>query len=651
VELHRAPTSALLYDAPSTVKDSWKRPMWSLLAFEGLELLAPAGSPVSAVAARPGRPVAWAGSPVVDGWDSEPAEQSLKPAPVIIAGARNGAFSGVAYVQSAEAVRNIKVDVSDLREGSGGAIPGVACQVRYGIAGDTAPVGGAGRHAQKAVFLGALEEDPPAEVALPPGAPTVTIPVWLTVRVPADAKPGEYSGSVAVSVNGGGAVSVPVALSVADFLLPDPKAFRSYPDLVESPESVALKYGVPLWSEEHWKLLDRAFALLGQIGAKEVLIPLIGRTNMGNEHSMVRRIRKDGAEELDFSVAERYLDLAVRHLGKLPVVILYVWTPTFGGGGFGKIEERAKNDVPMMFTVYDPATKEMKLETGPDWGTPESKPFWKPVIEGMRKVLAARGLEGSIAYGLVNDRVPSKSALDDLNDSGADIRWAMYAHGRCAAWAGRPLAVDCCVWGTGGPRLIGEQNHKYSWKNKPPTTVFPRFGAGILNHVRSDSPLGVYQMQIEAYAAAGYNGVGNVGADFWPVVKDKKGELRGTVMSRFQTWQRPGEPTMSNGAYLFPGAKGPIATARFELFRMGVQETEARIAIEMALDDKAKAGKLGADLAERAKALLNDRARRVIKARDDNGEGAGWLDYAAGWQSRTLDLYRMAGEVSRKLGE
>jgi hypothetical protein len=41
----------------------------------------------------------------------------------------------------------------------------------------------------------------------------------------------------------------------------------------------------------------------------------------------------------------------------------------------------------------------------------------------------------------------------------------------------------------------------------------------------------------------------------------------------------------------------------------------------------------------------------VIKARDDNGEGAGWLDYAAGWQSRTLDLYRMAGEVSRKLGE
>jgi hypothetical protein len=650
VALHRSPTSALYYDAPAATKNG-RRASWSLLGFEGATLLAAEGSSADAVVARPGRPLVWAANPVVDVWDCESGDRSAASPVVTIAGARNGAFSGVVCVQCAESVQTVAVRAGDLKNGDA-AIPSAACQLRYAIPGDTPPRGGAGRHSPKAVFLGALADDPPKGVALPAANAPVTIPVWLTVRVPRDARPGDYRGSLAVSVNGGADVTVPVALSVADYALPEVRDFHSYPDLVQSPESVALRYNVPLWSEEHWRLLEKTFALLAQVGGKEVIIPLIGRTNMGNEHSMVRWIRQaDGTYTNDFSVAERYLDLAIKHLGKVPVVILYVWTPTHGGGGFGAIVDKPKNDVPMVFSVFDPATREMKLANGPDWGTPESKPFWKPAITGMRKILAARAMEKSVAFGLANDRVPSKAALADLDDCGADIPWVMYAHGRCNALAGRPLAIDNCVWGQRGPIQIGEPFHVFAWKNRVPTTVFPRFGAGILNHVQSDSPLGIYQVQIEAYTASGYNGVGNVGADFWPVIRDRKGVLGGRVYHRFVTWQRPGEPSLSNAAYLFPGENGPLATVRFELFRQGVQETEARIAIERALDDKARVARLGAELAGVARKLLNERARRIIRARDDTGEGAGWADFAGGWQGRNAALYGLAGEVLRKTGE
>jgi hypothetical protein len=344
-------------------------------------------------------------------------------------------------------------------------------------------------------------------------------------------------------------------------------------------------------------------------------------------------------------------------MGRIPVVCLYVWTPTHGGGGFGAVVEKPKNDTPMVFTVLDPATGKMSNEKGPDWGSPESRPFWKPVMDGMRERLAARGMEKSAALGFLNDRVPSKQCIEDMAAAAPEANWIMYAHGRGYSFAGKPLAMDCCVWGIRGPLLVGDQFHKWAWKNKPPTTVFPRYGAGAMGHVRNVSHVGLYHALIEGYIGSGYSGVGNVGADFWPVVKDDKGRLKGTVMSRFPTWQRPGEPTMCNGAFLFPGEKEPIATVRFEALRLGVQEAEARIAIEKAVEDKAKRAKLGEDLAKRAIQLLDDRVKGIIRAKQDTsdmyslGSDASWADYAQGWPERTRQLYRLAADVSKTLNK
>lgn len=58
------------------------------------------------------------------------------------------------------------------------------------------------------------------------------------------------------------------------------------------------------------------------------------------------------------------------------------------------------------------------------------------------------------------------------------------------------------------------------------------------------------------------------------------------IISRFPTCDRPGFPTMTVVAFLYPGKSKAIATVRFEALRMGQQETEARIYLEKVILDK-----------------------------------------------------------------
>ena len=59
---------------------------------------------------------------------------------------------------------------------------------------------------------------------------------------------------------------MPLGLHVADWKLPDPKDFHTFVGLYQSPDTLAIKYKVPLWSDKHWQLLDKSLALLGQLG-------------------------------------------------------------------------------------------------------------------------------------------------------------------------------------------------------------------------------------------------------------------------------------------------------------------------------------------------------------------------------------------------
>ncbi|MBM4040328.1 MAG: hypothetical protein FJ290_17615 [Planctomycetes bacterium] len=545
--------------------------------------------------------------------------------PIRLAGARNGSFSGAVSVGSPEPLRGLKAAASDL---SGpGAIPASAVQVRYAAADKEA-----------GLAFEVLVPEPPADAV---------VPVWVTARVPRDAKPGDYKGSLTISAEGAKTVTVPIELRVSEWTLPEPKEFRSHVGLTQSPESVALRYKVPLWSPEHWKLLDRSFELLGQAGADDVFITALRRTHFGNEHAMVRWVRRPvGSPKPDLSIAEKYLDLAIKHLGKVPVVCLYCWEPYTGSHYAGRVSKESRG---MLYTVVDPATGRLEEAEGPKWGTLEVREFWKPVFDGMRDILKKRGLEGSLMVGVAGDSQPNKDAVEDLRAVAPEAKWVVHSHSRADKLFGQPVGYLADVWGSPiAPDPA--QTRLYGWKAEFLRTTFPREGSNTVKPLRTWSPLVQYRLALEGMSAAGLHGFGRMGADFWDVL-DPKDPLRSTYSRSLNLLGRYPE---SNWAQLYlgnstpyvlvPGPQGALATARFEMIREGAQDVETRIFLEKALLDPASRARLGDGLAQRVQQVLDDRVRAVLLGRTS------WLLFA-GAQERLDRLYALAGEVAARLRE
>jgi len=168
----------------------------------------------------------------------------------------------------------------------------------------------------------------------------------------------------------------------------------------------------------------------------------------------------------------------------------------------------------------------------------------------------------------------------------------------------------------------------------------------------------------EVNIAGNQRGVGHLGADFWYVLRDKRGNRRGRVYFRYPegNWRSNDICT----SLLAPGRDGPIATVRYEMMREGIQECEARIFIEKAL----LGGKLDRGLAKRCRDALDDRIRTMMVAMSNleidsniggmaDNDGTSWWNsagpeghkwfIASGWEARTRRLFALAGEVARKL--
>jgi hypothetical protein len=130
--------------------------------------------------------------------------------------------------------------------------------------------------------------------ALP--AEAAVAPLWVSVRVPADAVPGHYRGTLKVQARGATAAAatfvVPIELTVHGWRIPDPKDFTVHHNFYQSHESVARYYDVPFWSDKHFDLMGRNLKLAGEVGGKLCLVHLLKNSHcQGNAQSMVRWIR------------------------------------------------------------------------------------------------------------------------------------------------------------------------------------------------------------------------------------------------------------------------------------------------------------------------------------------------------------------------
>ncbi|NLF30064.1 MAG: DUF4091 domain-containing protein [Planctomycetes bacterium] len=683
IELLRAPYDPVL---PAGRGSFPYELVWDTCTLLDVALTAEGGAGVLA-ARRPEGLQAWNADPWRGDHDGDYGNPSEPLRPVRIAGARNGAFNGKIVVGSLRALGGLRVTATDLR-GEGGRIAADAVQIRYAL-----PWGGEqaldNTYQRKQIpapttgrLLSALADRPPDPVEPPRGGGAV-VPVWITVHVPADAAAGRYAGELAIEAAGEPPLRAALELTVEDWTLPDPQDYRTWVELMQSPQTLEVEYGVERWSQAHWDLIGRSLSLLRGVGSRVVYVPLICRTNLGNEESMVRWIDPGGpAPAFDFSLMDRYLDLAQRECGTPKIVVFYVWdvflVPREGGdqsGGTGghrrMVNYIGEHDGVLglrpAVTTIDPAAGTLGEAEIPAYTDPAGEAAWRALFGELRRRMRRRGLEDAMMLGMVTDARPSRQEVAFFHDVSGGLPWVSHGHGGFTPdqklHGIAPVGYQACVWHTKFADGVHTHGQTWSepmagWNQDQLTVAFER------NTALDSYPLTRWRQFAATNITGGQRGIGRLGADFWPVIKDNRGRRQGRIYQRYpqSLWMN----LNITSAVLAPGPDGPVATTRLEALREGVQECEARIAIERALLDDAARRRLGEDLVARCRNALDEQVLVMWKSLSNLQMcGPGWSNalgwrwspgvaghtwyVGSGWRDRSRELFALAGEVSRQL--
>jgi hypothetical protein len=430
-----------------------------------------------------------------------------------------------------------------------------------------------------------------------------------------------------------------VEVEVAGYALPDATDYRTVVDLVESPESVALQYGVPLWSDRHFELLAASYRQLARIGNRSMYVHLVAESNMGNSESIVRWIpRPGGGYGYDFAPFDKYLDTVVKNMGAPKMVVLYLWDY--------HLRKRGKAPV----TLVDKSGKTSTIEL-PLFNTDEGAALWKPVADHIMTQLKARGLAGAAMLGPIPDTAPPKDVADRLSDLFPGARWMRQGHSARRDIQGHPIAYQALVWTPRWPDGPDAES-MHGWDQDDDIVQFMRSG--------EDTPLTIPRLLGEMNIIGRQKGFGRIGADFWPVLKtpDNRGGTRSSdIIGRYpdSTWNNLEWMTRY---MIVPGENGAVSTTRYEMMCEGIHECQAVILLDEALTKRTVSG----ELARRCGEALKARLSATITAMDNHLnsgltklEGHSWWStptllgnewfVGSRWQDRSATLYSLAGEV------
>lgn len=222
-----------------------------------------------------------------------------------------------AVISSDTELEDVTLSVSDLSNGKSGIKSGnISVQfVSFVVSDllDTTKYGQCGQRQDKSEWGEVLVADVldlKESMNIPAGRKQ---PVWMTVNVPSNAKPGKYRGKLTVSSNNAKSRSLPVELIVSDHILPPDSDWAFHLDLWQNPYSVARYENVPLWSEAHFKAMRPVMRMLAEAGQKSVTTTIMNRPWNGQTEdafgSMVTKIRRiDGTWLYDYTIFDRWVE-------------------------------------------------------------------------------------------------------------------------------------------------------------------------------------------------------------------------------------------------------------------------------------------------------------------------------------------------------
>jgi hypothetical protein len=590
--------------------------------------------------------------------------------PISLVGCRNGSFSGyIVTTCSTGPTIGLKATITDLAEATGKKISADRVLIRY------PDLARADTSWAPPYRFDRMLDRPPEEVKVVDlrqwrdwkprkEGPIAMQPIWVTVRVPTNAAPGDYEGVLTVEAENNKPYAVPVRLTVHDWALPDPRNYTVQNMGWLNPERVAMYYGLPMWSDKHFELLGQSLELMLPLGSRHVEANLVLRYwSRDNRETMVKWIKKQGAGvegqgqqaaekskpegsgktdtasaprpsspdtfAYDFTVFDKYMDVVARIVGKPSVVRLNMWS--------------AMRNPCHPVVVVDPASGKTEELVQPMYGTPESYAFWKPVLDQIRTRMDKRGWFDVTTVGWHNYcGGPDSNTVSVLKRIWPDGKWAQMDHGGSVGFKGvakedwMPVLAGSTVWGEFPMKPRG-----YKGVFKPGG---PYFCAHARGRVKDWSSLWDVRVVVEEIIMKGKCGVDPMAGDFW-MIQDERG--------RWGAYAEWGEcqlgPRVQTQAMLGPGPKGPVATERYEAWREGVQICEAILFIQRGLD----AGSLDAALTERANKVLDDRSKHRIDCWVlANKSGKKRFDPATAAENapeREHQLYAVAAEVAKAM--
>jgi hypothetical protein len=229
-----------------------------------------------------------------------------------------------------------------------------------------------------------------------------------------------------------------------------------------------------------------------------------------------------------------------------------------------------------------------------------------------------------------------------------ELKWTDLAHygARKGNLFGTPYGYVMSVWGNQTPF-----KSKQWGAGDLPLVLIEHFRADPLIDLRPVSSRGSLYWAADT-AMGGTRGIGPLGADFWNLTAAEKGPRAGTgpLEGYITNLSMYG---FSTAAFLAPGPEGPLTTARFDIFREGLQVCEAHAVIEKALGDPAKRQQLGDALVRRCEELKKEREqlRGFVGAGERFAQGEGWKWFeTSGWEELAGRLFDCAEQVARAAG-
>ncbi len=558
------------------------------------------------------------------------------PGTIRFVAVRNGTFSAQIVVGTEKPLTGLAARASDLTSDVGGKMPASTIRASHMAPfpvsewslkklGDERGLGASFPDQAQLAAYAKMEDGgpwlfdqliPAHSVSLPANCAR---PIWLSLRVPADAAPGVYRGTIELTARGMEPASIPVEAEVINWRLPDPWDFKTFVACFQNPYGVAKQYGVKLWSDEHFRLLDASFRQLARVGSAWLNVPVIARTEFGNRSdSMIRWLRKGGQLAFDYAVLDRYLDLAIKHCGP-PRVIQFV---VMQG-----MKSQINPNAPPQVMVLDEATGKAAL-------TPVDRPMWEAFARATVAHMKARGLDKAMYWGAPLEQEADPQLKHILAAAAPGVFWTACAH---EIMANAKYCLDDRFY-----RVISDIRYHGGWRNfrddqgwRSPCVHLanPRVGGTSFALHTTSHPF-AYRVMVDRALAMGRNGFSWVGADEWAA-----SHYDGAEIVRWVT----GTPVLF---LLWPGEAGAQSSARFEALLEGIQEAEARIAIEQMMD-RVQFPK-----------PVNTRLTKVLADHFDettffigNSILYGMEQYHHGWQARSRRLYQAAAEAAKPRGQ